>query len=104
MFKQVLACLNLPELDVEQRSVREVGQTLDVEDLLDLGSSFYQRLHWFGLNVKLWLVVKDHRLIIHTLTLQCLQLTAAHSANTGIYKLFMTIHRQTATRISMITQ
>lgn len=58
--------MSVPELDVEQWGIREVSQTLDVEDLLDLGSSLYQWFHWFGLNVKLWLVVKDHLLIIQT--------------------------------------
>lgn len=50
---------NLPELDVEQRGVTEVSYTLDVEDLLDLGSSLYQWFHWFALNIQLCLAVKN---------------------------------------------
>ena len=58
--------VNLPELDVEQWGIREVGQTLNVEDLLDLGATLYQWFHWFGLNIELWPVVKDHQDITHT--------------------------------------
>ena len=56
-----VGCTSLPEFDVEQRGFREVSQTLDVEDLLDLGPPLHQRLHCFGLDVELWLLVKDHQ-------------------------------------------
>lgn len=44
----------LPELDVEQWCIHEVSQTLNVDDLLHLSTSFYERLHWFSLNIELW--------------------------------------------------
>lgn len=55
----LVGCTSLPELDVEQWGIREVSQTLNVEDLLDLGSTLYQWFHWFGLNIELWWFVKD---------------------------------------------
>lgn len=50
---------SLPELNVEQWCIREVSQTLNVEDLLDLGSTLYQWFHWLGLYIELWWLVKD---------------------------------------------
>ena len=43
----------LPELDVELRGLREVGDALDVEHLLHLRPSLHQGLHRLGLNVEL---------------------------------------------------
>lgn len=56
----------LPELDIEQWGIREVSQTLNVEDLLDLGPTLYEWFHWFGLNIELWPVVKEHQQITQT--------------------------------------
>lgn len=53
--RKPLKCVHLsPELDVEERCIKEVSQTLDVDDLLHLSTSFYERLHCFSLNVELW--------------------------------------------------
>lgn len=43
----------LPELDVEKWRISEVRQTLDVDNLLHLCSTFHQRIHRFQLNVQL---------------------------------------------------
>lgn len=61
MFGEILILLTysmiistyVPELDVKQGGIREVRQTLNVEDLLNLGSPLHQWFNWFGLNVEL---------------------------------------------------
>lgn len=51
----------LPKLDVEERCITEVRQTLDVDDLLHLRTSFYERLHRFSLNIDLWDQLRSYK-------------------------------------------
>lgn len=71
----------LPELDVEQWCITEVSQTLDVDDLLHLSTSFYERLHWFRLNIELWDQLRRKTNNKHTLIMYTTKITMCVSKN-----------------------
>lgn len=53
MLKYKCNIIQQPKLNVEDRGFREIGDTLNVEDLLNLSSTLYNGVHCLSMNNQL---------------------------------------------------